>query len=79
MKSCLPGEATFATALAGWTKSRELGVFMAITVIGILALMQRAEEVKMTTGGWVFMIGAWTAIISFVIFCFSKVLRNRKK
>ena len=52
---------------------------MAITVIGILALMQRAEEVKMTTGGWVFMIGVWTAIISFVIFCFSKVLRNRKK
>jgi hypothetical protein len=54
-------------------------VFMATTVIGILALIQRAEEVKMTTGGWVFMIGAWTAIISLVIYCFSKVLRNRKK
>lgn len=52
-------------------------VFMATTVLGILALIQRAEEVKMTTGGWVFMIGAWTAIISLVIFCFSKVLRNR--
>jgi len=54
-------------------------VFMSATVIGILALIQRAAEVKMTTGGWVFMIGAWTAIISLVIFCFSKVLRNRKK
>jgi hypothetical protein len=52
---------------------------MAITLIGILALVQRAAEVEMTTGGWVFMIGAWTAIISLVIFCFSKVLRNRKK
>jgi hypothetical protein len=52
---------------------------MAITLIGLLALIQRAAEVKMTTGGWVFMIGAWTAIISLVIFCFSKVLRNRKK
>lgn len=54
-------------------------VFMATTVIGFLALIQRAEEVEMTTGGWVFMIGAWTAIISLLIFCFSKVLRNRKK
>ena len=54
-------------------------VFMAMTVIGILLLIQRAAEVKMTTGGWVFMISAWTAIISLVIFCFSKVLRNRKK
>ena len=79
MKSCLPGEATFATALAGWTKSRGIGVFIAIALIGILALVQRAAEVKMTTGGWVFMIGAWTAIISFVIFCFSKVLRKRKQ
>ncbi|HZG52317.1 MAG TPA: hypothetical protein VEZ40_09280 [Pyrinomonadaceae bacterium] len=52
---------------------------MAMTVIGILLLIQRAAEVKMTTGGWVFMISAWTAIISLVIFCFSKVLRNRKK
>jgi len=79
MKFCLPGEATFATALAGWTKSRGIGVFIAIALIGILALVQRAAEVKMTTGGWVFMIGAWTAIISLVIFCFSKVLCNRKK
>jgi len=54
-------------------------VFMATTVIGILVLIQRAEEIKMTTGGWVFMICAWTAIISLVIYCFSKVLRNRKK
>ena len=53
--------------------------FMTIMMIGLIALIQRAAEVKMTTGGWVFMIGAWTAIISLVIFCFSKVLRNRKK
>jgi len=52
---------------------------MAITLIGILNLMQRGEEIEMTTGGWVFMIGAWTAIISLAVFCFSKVLRNRKK
>jgi hypothetical protein len=52
---------------------------MAISLIGILALIQRAAEVEMTTGGWVFMVGAWTAIISFLIFCFSKVLRNRKR
>ena len=54
-------------------------MFIAIALIGILALVQRAAEVKMTTGGWVFMIGAWTAIISLVIFCFSKVLRKRKQ
>jgi hypothetical protein len=52
---------------------------MTILVIGILAFIQRAAEVEMTTGGWVFMIGAWTAIISLLIFCFSKVLRNHKK
>lgn len=44
-----------------------------------LALLQQPEAPEMTTGGWVFMIGAWTGIISLAIFCFSKVLRNRKK
>ncbi|MDQ3651136.1 MAG: hypothetical protein M3458_12840 [Acidobacteriota bacterium] len=52
---------------------------MATTMIGILALIQQVEELKMTTGRWVFMISAWTAIFSLIIFCFSKVLRNRKK
>jgi hypothetical protein len=44
-----------------------------------LALLQQPEAAEMTTGGWVFMIGAWTGIISLAIFCFSKVIRNRKK
>ena len=79
MESYLPGETMTAIPSAGQIKSEGTGVFMAITLIGVLALMQRAAEVKMTTGGWVFMIGAWTAIISLAIFCFSKVLRNRKK
>jgi hypothetical protein len=58
---------------------RERVVFMTIMALGVLGFIQRAAEVELTTGGWVFMIGAWTAIISLVIFCFSKVLRNRKK
>ena len=52
---------------------------MATVVLYILVFIQKAEEVEMTTGGWVFMIGAWTAILSLVIFCFSKVLRNSRK
>ena len=48
-------------------------------MIGILAFIQQVEELKMTIGGWVFIISAWTAIFSLIIFCFSKVLRNRKK
>ncbi len=40
----------------------------------------RAEEpVQMTTGGWVFMIGAWTFILVLVYYTFSKVLRGDKK
>ena len=52
---------------------------MTATTNHFLALLQRPEAPEMTTGGWVFMIGAWTAIISLVIFCFSKVIRNREK
>jgi hypothetical protein len=52
---------------------------MNIATTILLALAQRAAEQQMTTGGWVFMIGAWAAIISLAIFCFSKVIRNRKK
>ena len=52
---------------------------MAVSVSVLLAFMQRAEAQQMTTGGWVFMIGAWAGIISLAIFCFSKVIGNRKK
>ena len=37
-----------------------------------------AEPVQMTTGGWVFMIGAWACILTLVIYTFSKVLRGGK-
>ena len=37
-----------------------------------------AEPVQMTTGGWVFMIGAWTFILTLVYYTFSKVLRGGK-
>lgn len=52
---------------------------MAASVNVLLAFMQQAEAQQMTTGGWVFMIGAWTGIISLAVFCFSKVIGNRKK
>jgi hypothetical protein len=32
---------------------------------------------EMTTGGWVFMLTAWAAILLLVAFTFSKILRNR--
>lgn len=46
-------------------------------VIAFLLLAQSAETPQMTTGGWVFMIGAWAAIFSLVVFCFSKILGRR--
>ena len=52
---------------------------MNIATTTFLALVQQAEAQQMTTGGWVFMIGAWAGIISLAIFCFSKVIGNRKK
>ena len=30
----------------------------------------------MTTGGWIFLAIAWTAIISLVAFCFGKIFRG---
>ena len=39
----------------------------------------RAADVQMTTGGWVFMIGAWAFILTLVYYTFSKVLRGGKK
>ena len=53
---------------------------MTIATTTLFALIQgAAEQQQMTTGGWVFMIGAWVGIISLAIFCFSKVIGNRKK
>ncbi len=54
---------------------------MLLFVFGlVLSFVQsQAEAPQMTTGGWIFMLGAWTAIISLAAFCFSKVLRKRKK
>ncbi|HZH89623.1 MAG TPA: hypothetical protein VEX70_03275 [Pyrinomonadaceae bacterium] len=39
----------------------------------------RPADVEMTMGGWVFMIGAWTCILTLVIYTFSKVLRGGGK
>jgi len=39
----------------------------------------RAADVLMTTGGWVFMIAAWSFILTLVYYTFSKVLRGGKK
>lgn len=45
-----------------------------------LALIQnQAAAPQMTTGGWVFMASAWIGILLLVVFCFSKILRNKKK
>jgi hypothetical protein len=34
---------------------------------------------SMTTGGWVFMLGAWACILTLVIYTFSKVLGGGRK
>lgn len=52
---------------------------MNIATTILLGLARGAAEQQMTTGGWVFMIGAWAGIITLAIFCFSKVIGNRKK
>lgn len=50
-----------------------------MTILAHLLLMQSETAApQMTTGGWVFMLGAWTAILSLVVFCFSKILRRKK-
>jgi hypothetical protein len=52
-----------------------------MTILNQLLLIQTETAApQMTTGGWIFMIGAWTGIIALVIFCFSKILfKNRKR
>ncbi len=52
-----------------------------MTILYLLILIQHETAApQMTTGGWIFMIGAWTGIIALVIFCFSKILfKNRKR
>ena len=60
---------------------------MTLMIGMILMLLQatgvttgRAEEpVRMTAGGWVFMLGAWAFILTLVYYTFSKVLRGGKK
>jgi hypothetical protein len=34
---------------------------------------------ELTTGGWIFMIGAWLGILLLATFCFSKILRPKAK
>lgn len=38
-----------------------------------------SEAPQMTTGGWAFMIGAWTAILLLVLFSFSRILVSRRR
>lgn len=50
----------------------------------VMLLLQTAETTapqpqQMTTGGWIFMAGAWLFILSLVYFTFSKVLRRGRK
>jgi hypothetical protein len=52
-------------------------IFVLLQAAG--ATTGRAADVQMTTGGWVFMIGAWSCILTLVIYTFSKVLRGGKK
>lgn len=58
---------------------------MTTTLLTALALMQvgsgaaaerAAAQTTMTTGGWVFMIGAWVCIFTLVYYTFSKVIRG---
>lgn len=48
-------------------------------VIAFLLQAESAAAPEMTTGAWIFIAGAWTAIISLVVFCFSKILRGSNK
>ncbi|HXG64858.1 MAG TPA: hypothetical protein VNO70_07100 [Blastocatellia bacterium] len=48
------------------------------STLPLLMFLESAEGPQMTTGGWIFLIGAWTAILLLVIFAFSKVLSNRR-
>jgi hypothetical protein len=51
-----------------------------IILNALLLIQNEIVAPKMTTGGWIFMIGAWTFILLLVIFCFSKILfKNRKR
>ncbi len=55
---------------------------IATTLIFFLQAGTRAgaqEAQSMTTGGWVFIIGAWVFILTLVYYTFSKVLRGGNK
>ncbi|SHK70944.1 hypothetical protein SAMN05720468_105154 [Fibrobacter sp. UWEL] len=34
---------------------------------------------ELSTGGLIFMVGSWAAIIALCVFCFAKVLGGKKK
>jgi hypothetical protein len=57
---------------------KEKGVMM-INLFDPAFIQSDATGPEMTTGGWIFMVGAWVSILSLVIFCFSKILLARKK
>lgn len=50
-----------------------------ILVILLQANEGAAPAPQMTTGGWIFMAGAWAGILTLVYFTFSKVLRRAGK
>ena len=55
---------------------------MIAVVFALLILLQTTGtnvSPEMTTGGWIFMGGAWAFILWLVYFTFSKVLRNARK
>jgi hypothetical protein len=55
------------------------GIIMIIILYDLAVIQGEAVGPEMTTGGWVFMISAWACIFTLIIFCFSKVLANKKK
>lgn len=55
---------------------------MIAVVFSFLILLQTTGTTaspEMTTGGWIFMAGAWFFILALVYFTFSKVLGNARK
>lgn len=49
---------------------------MGVAIAFLLQTQSAAAATEMTTGGWIFMAGAWIGIISLAVFCFSKILRG---
>jgi len=49
---------------------------LAVMLQSDAAAKRAVATTEMTTGGWVFMIAAWTFILVLVYYTFSKVLRG---